>query len=31
MLPDGPLVSGFFPFSFIHLPCVAATLTSRPP
>jgi hypothetical protein len=31
MLPDGPLVSGFFPFSFIRLPCAAATLTSRPP
>jgi hypothetical protein len=31
MLPDGPLVSGLFPFSFIFLPCVTATLTSRPP
>jgi hypothetical protein len=31
MLPDGPLVSGLFPFSFILSPCVAASLTSRPP
>jgi hypothetical protein len=31
MLPDGPLVSGFFPFSFIPLSCAAATLTPRPP
>jgi hypothetical protein len=31
MLPDGPLVSGFFPFSFIPLPCAAVTLMSRPP
>jgi hypothetical protein len=31
MLPDGPLVSGFSPFSFIPLPCAAATLTSRLP
>jgi hypothetical protein len=31
MLPDGPLVSGFFPVSFIPLPCAAATLTSRLP
>jgi hypothetical protein len=31
MLPDRPLVSGLFPFSFILSPCVAATLTSRPP
>jgi hypothetical protein len=31
MLPDGPLVSVLFPFSFILSPCAAATLTSRPP
>jgi hypothetical protein len=31
MLPDGPLVSGLFPFSFIPFPCAAATLTFRPP
>jgi hypothetical protein len=31
MLPDGPLVSGLSTFSFILLPCAAATLTSRPP
>jgi hypothetical protein len=31
MLPDGTLVSGFFPFSFIPLPCATATLTSRLP
>jgi hypothetical protein len=31
MLPDGPLVSGLFPFSFILSPCVAATLMSHPP
>jgi hypothetical protein len=31
MLPDGPLVSGPFPFSFIPLPCAAAALTSHPP
>jgi hypothetical protein len=31
MLPDGPLVSGPFPFSFILSPCAAATLMSRPP
>jgi hypothetical protein len=31
MLPDSPLVSGFFPFSFIPFPCAAATRTSRPP
>jgi hypothetical protein len=31
MLPDGPLVSGLFPFSFILSPFAAATLTSRPP
>jgi hypothetical protein len=30
MLPNGPLVSGLFPFSFILPPCVAATLTFRP-
>jgi hypothetical protein len=30
MLPDGPLVSGLFPFSFILSPCAAATLTFRP-
>jgi hypothetical protein len=30
MLPDGPLVSGLFPFSFILLPCAATTLTFRP-
>jgi hypothetical protein len=30
-LSDGPLVSGLFSFSFIFLPCVAATLTFRPP
>jgi hypothetical protein len=31
MLPDGPLVSGLFPFSFFLLPCAAATLTFHPP
>jgi hypothetical protein len=31
MLPDGSLVSGLFPFSFILSPCATATLTSRPP
>jgi hypothetical protein len=31
MLPDGPLVSGLFPFSFILSPCAAVTLMSRPP
>jgi hypothetical protein len=31
MLPDGPPVSGLFPFSFILSPCANATLTSRPP
>jgi hypothetical protein len=31
MLPDGPLVSGIFPFYFILSPCAAATLMSRPP
>jgi hypothetical protein len=31
MLPDGPLVSGLFPFSFVLSACAAATLTSRPP
>jgi hypothetical protein len=31
MLPDGPLVSGFFPSSFIHFPFAAATLMSHPP
>jgi hypothetical protein len=31
MLPDGPLVSGLFAFSFILSPCAAATLTSHPP
>jgi hypothetical protein len=31
MLPDGPLVSGLFPFSFILSACVAVILTSRPP
>jgi hypothetical protein len=31
MLPDGPLVSGLFPFSFVLSPCAAATLTFRPP
>jgi hypothetical protein len=31
MLPDGPLVSGLFPLSFILSPCATATLTSRPP
>jgi hypothetical protein len=31
MLPDGQLVSGLFPFSFILSPCAAATLTFRPP
>jgi hypothetical protein len=31
MLPDGPLVSGFFPFSSIPLPRAAATLTSNLP
>jgi hypothetical protein len=30
MLPDGPLVSGLFPFSFIISPCVAVTLTFCP-
>jgi hypothetical protein len=30
MLPDGPLVSGLFPLSFILSPCAAATLTFRP-
>jgi hypothetical protein len=31
MLPDSQLVSGFFPSSFIPLPCASATLTSHPP
>jgi hypothetical protein len=31
MLPDGPLVSGLFLFSFVLSPCAAATLTFRPP
>jgi hypothetical protein len=31
MLPDGSLVSGLFPFSFILSPCVVVTLTSHPP
>jgi hypothetical protein len=31
MLPDGPLVSVLFPFSFILSPCAATTLTFRPP
>jgi hypothetical protein len=31
MLPDGPLVSGLFPFSFILSPCADAILTFRPP
>jgi hypothetical protein len=31
MLPDGPLVSELFPFSFILSPCATATLTSHPP
>jgi hypothetical protein len=31
MLPDGLLVSGPFPFSFVLSPCAAATLTFRPP
>jgi hypothetical protein len=31
MLPDGPLVSGLFPFFFILSSCAAAILTSRPP
>jgi hypothetical protein len=31
MLPDGPLVSGLFLFSFILSPCAATTLTSPPP
>jgi hypothetical protein len=31
MLPDGPLVSGLFPFSLILPPYAAATLTFRPP
>jgi hypothetical protein len=31
MLPDGPLVSGLFPFSFFLSPCAAATLTFHPP
>jgi hypothetical protein len=31
MLPDGPLVSGLFPFSFFLTPCAVATLTSHPP
>jgi hypothetical protein len=31
MLPDSPLVSGLFAFSFILSPCAAATLTSCPP
>jgi hypothetical protein len=31
MLPDSPLVSGLFPFSFNPLPCAATTLTSHPP
>jgi hypothetical protein len=30
MLPDGPLVTRFFPFSFVLSPCAAATLTFRP-
>jgi hypothetical protein len=30
MLPDGPLVSGLFPFSFVLSPCATATLTFRP-
>jgi hypothetical protein len=30
MLPDGPLVSGLFPLSFIFPSCAAATLTFRP-
>jgi hypothetical protein len=30
MLPDGPLVRGLFPLSFIFPPCAAATLTFRP-
>jgi hypothetical protein len=31
MLPDGPLVSGLFPFSFILSPCASTSLMSRPP
>jgi hypothetical protein len=31
MLPDGPLVSGLFPFSLILPPYAAATLMFRPP
>jgi hypothetical protein len=29
MLPDGPLVSELFPFSFILPPCAVTTLTFR--